>query len=69
MRLMAGKMGERSQGALENLVLLAAVMMIVGAITATIYVASTGLGSTVGSEIDNVRDNLVVPGLVGMLLG
>jgi len=49
--------------------MLAAVMLIVGAITYTIYVASTGLGSSVGGQIDNVRENIVIPGLVGMILG
>ncbi len=48
--------------------LLAAVMVIVGAIVLSIYVASTGLGSSVGGEIDNVMDNIIIPGLVGMLL-
>ncbi len=62
-------MDTRSQGALEYLVMLAAVMLIVGAITYTIYVASTGLGSSVGGQIDNVRENIVMPGLVGMILG
>lgn len=62
-------MDTRSQGALEYLVMLAAVMLIVGAITYTIYVASTGLGSSVGGQIDNVRENIVIPGLVGMILG
>lgn len=62
-------MDTRSQGALEYMVMLAAVMVIVGAITYTIYVASTGLGSSVGGQIDNVRENIVIPGLVGMILG
>ncbi len=44
-------------------------MVVVGAIVIIINIVSTGLGSTVGSQIDNVRDNIIIPGLVGMLLG
>lgn len=42
-------------------------MLVVGVIVYTIYATSTGLGSNVGGEIDNVRDNIIIPGLVGML--
>ena len=66
---MPAKMSARSQAAVEHLLLLAAVMIIVGAIVSTIYVASTGLGSSVSSQIDNVRENIIIPSLVGMLLG
>lgn len=61
-------MEKRSQGALEYLTLLAAVIVIVGVIVILISSVSTALGSSVGGEIDNVRDNLVIPGLVGMFL-
>lgn len=61
-------MDERSQGALEYLTLLAAVMVVAAVIVLLIHVASSGLGSSVGSQIENVRDNLVIPGLVGALL-
>lgn len=61
-------MKKRSQGSLEYLTLLAAVIVIVGVIVIIIGTVSTALGSNVGDQIDNVRDNVVVPGLVGMLL-
>lgn len=62
-------MERRAQAALEHLMLLAAIMAIVGVIVYSIYVASTGLGTNVGGQIDNVRENVIIPGLVGMLLG
>ncbi|MDI6814359.1 MAG: hypothetical protein QMD10_12635 [Desulfitobacteriaceae bacterium] len=62
-------MERRSQAALEHLMLLAAIMVIVGVIVYSIYVASTGLGTNVSGQIDNVRENVIIPGLVGMLLG
>lgn len=61
-------MDKRSQGALEYLTLLAAVIVIVGVIVIIIGTASAGLGSSVGGEIDNVRDNIIIPSLVGMFL-
>ena len=61
-------MEKRAQGAVEYLSLLAAVMVIVGVIVILISSVSTALGSSVGGEIDNVRDNLIIPGLVGMFL-
>lgn len=60
-------MERRSQGATEYMLLLAAIMLVVGTIVYTIYATSTGLGSDVGGEIDNVRDNIIIPSLVGML--
>jgi len=57
----------RSQGAFEYLTLLAAVIMVVGVIVIIISIASASLGSSVGSEIDNVRDNVILPNLVGAL--
>ena len=66
--LLADCMEKRSQGAFEYLTLLAAVMIVVGAIVVIIGVVSASLGSSVGSQIDNVRENIIIPGLVGMLL-
>jgi uncharacterized protein (UPF0333 family) len=60
-------MERRSQAATEYLLLLAAIMVVVGSIVYSIYSTSTGLGSNVGGEIDNIMDNMIIPGLVGML--
>ncbi len=61
-------MEKRSQGALEYLTLLAAVIVVVSVIVILINSVSTALGSSVGGEIDNVRENLIIPSLVGMFL-
>jgi len=65
---MRDHMEERSQGATEYLLMLGAVLVVVAGIVFSIYVASQGLGTNVSGQIDNVMDNVVIPGLVGMLL-
>jgi uncharacterized protein (UPF0333 family) len=59
-------MDERSQGAVEYLLVLAAVLVVVAVIVASIFVASRGLGSTIGDQIENARKE-VIDGLVGAL--
>ncbi len=65
---MRDHMEERSQGATEYLLMLGAVLVVVAGIVFSIYVASQGLGSNVSGQIDNVMDNVIIPGLAGMLL-
>ena len=65
---MCDHMEERSQGATEYLLMLGAVLVVVAGIVFSIYVASQGLGTNVSGQIDNVMDNVVIPGLVGTLL-
>ncbi len=65
---MCDHMEERSQGATEYLLMLGAVLVVVAGIVFSIYVASQGLGTNVSGQIDNVMDNVVIPGLVGALL-
>ena len=60
-------MKERSQGALEYLIMLGAILVVVAGIVASIYVASNALGSNVGGQIDNTMENVIFPGLVGMI--
>jgi hypothetical protein len=60
-------MERHCQGATEYLLPLAAIMLVAGAIVYTIYATSKGLGSSVRGEIDKVRDNIIMPGLVGMI--
>ena len=59
---------ERSQGATEYLLMLGAVLVVVAGIVFSIYVASQGLGSNVSDQIDNTMENVIIPGLVGMIL-
>jgi len=65
---MVAKTEERSQGATEYLLMLGAVLMLVAGIVASIILTSHTLGSNVSGQIDNVMDNVIIPGLVGMLL-
>lgn len=61
-------MEERSQGATEYLLMLGAVLTLVAGIVASIFLTSQALGSNVSGQIDNTMENVVIPGLVGMLL-
>ena len=60
-------MEECSQGALEYLIMLGAILVVVASIVGSIYVASNALGSNVGGQIDNTMENVILPGLVGMI--
>ena len=55
------------QAATEYLLLLAAVLVVVGAITTLIFLSASSLGTSTSSTIDNIVENIVTPGLVGML--
>jgi uncharacterized protein (UPF0333 family) len=59
----------RSQASVEFLIMLAAVLMVVGAIIFMVYLSATGLGSSVGEEIDNTVsevENLLMITAVGL---
>lgn len=43
----------RSQASVEFLVLLAAILIVVGVVVFMTYIASSGLGSEVGEELEN----------------
>ena len=59
-------MEERSQGASEYMLLLAATLVIVAGITYMVLTVFSALGSNVEGRIDNTRKE-VIDGLVGML--
>jgi uncharacterized protein (UPF0333 family) len=61
------KMNERAQGATEYLLMLGAVLVLVAGIVTTIFLTSQTLGSSVSGQIDNVMDNVIIPGLAGVL--
>lgn len=61
------KKEERSQGSLEFLLMLGAVMLVVAAVITLVMLTAQGLGSSVAGQIDNIRDNIVIPGLVGAI--
>lgn len=64
---MVAKMNECSQGATEYLLMLGAVLVLVAGIVTSIFLTSQTLGSGVSGQIDNVMDNVIIPGLAGML--
>ncbi len=64
---MVTKMGERSQGATEYLLMLGVVLVLVAGIVVSIFLTSQTLGSNVSGQIDNVMDNMIIPSLVGTL--
>jgi len=59
-------MDERSQGATEYLLMLGAVLVVVAVIVSFITLSSRALGSTIGDQIENARND-VIDGLTGML--
>lgn len=61
-------MEKRAQGTFEFMLLLGAVLLLVASLVVLIALASQGLGSGIGGQIDNVRDNTVIPGLVGTFM-
>jgi len=61
------KMNERAQGATEYLLMLGAVLVLVAGVVTTIFLTSQTLGSSVSGQIDNVMDNVIIPGLAGVL--
>lgn len=52
-------MEERSQGAVEYLLMLAAALVIVSSIVVMLRNVSTGLGSNVNRDLENVRQSIV----------
>lgn len=62
-----GNMENRSQGTFEFMLMLSAVLLVVGVVVTLIGLAAQGLGSNIGGQIDNVRDNIVIPSLVGAM--
>ena len=61
-------MEKRSQGSFEFMLMLGAVLLLVGVVVSLIGLTAQGLGSNVGGQIDNVRDNIVIPSLVGTIV-
>jgi Flp pilus assembly pilin Flp len=53
------KKDERSQGATEYMLILAAVLIVVASVTATLFSTSGSLGSSVRDQIDNIRDRII----------
>ncbi len=60
-------MGNRSQGSLEFMIMLGAILLLAFTIISLVALAAQGLGSSVGGQIDNIRDNIVIPSLVGTI--
>ena len=52
-------MEERSQGAVEYLMMLAAVLVVVGGIVYSLFSTSEGLQDTVQTQIDAIKDNII----------
>ncbi len=50
---------ERSQGATEYMLMLAAALAVVASITATLFSTSGSLGSSIRDQIDNIRDKVI----------
>ncbi len=59
-------MDGRAQGALEYLLILAAVLITVAGVVAVLYSSSSSLSRTVRGQVDNVLENEVLPGLAGL---
>lgn len=59
-------MDKRSQGAMEYMLLLGAVLVIVAGIVYTVFDVFSTLGSSVEGRIENTRKE-VIDGLVGLL--
>ncbi|MEM3519723.1 MAG: hypothetical protein QW179_03745 [Candidatus Hadarchaeales archaeon] len=55
---------QRAQVASEYLLLLAVVLIVVGAIASMIFLASWSLGRTTSSDIENVVENIVITPLL-----
>ena len=64
-----GGMENRSQGTFEFMLMMGLILLTVGLIVTFIALTAQGLGSNVSGEIENVRDNVVIPGLVGAAPG
>lgn len=54
----ANEISNRSQASAEYLVLLGALLVIVGTIVYSIYLASTALGSNVENDIENTAEQV-----------
>jgi hypothetical protein len=65
----SGGMEKRSQGSLELLMLIGITLLVVSLITAFIALTAQGLGADIGGEVDDFRDNVVLPALVGAVIG
>ncbi|MEM2866244.1 MAG: class III signal peptide-containing protein [Candidatus Hadarchaeales archaeon] len=56
-------MDKRAQGAVEYLLILAAVLITVAGVVSALYFSSSSLFSTVHQQVENVLENEVLPGL------
>jgi len=52
-------MEERSQGAIDYLMMLAAVLVVAASVTYLIFSTSSSMSADVGGRIDNIRDNII----------
>ena len=57
----------RAQGALEFALILGALLLVAGLLVVMISLSAQGISSDVNGQIDNVRENVVMPGLVGLV--
>ncbi len=62
-------MNKRAQGSFEFMLMVGLIFIAVGLIISLVALTAQGLSANVGSEVDNFRDNVIVPGLVGATLG
>lgn len=67
-RACLGSERRSAQGTFEFMLMLGAVLLLVASIVVLIALTSQGLGSSIDGQIDNVRDNIVIPGLVGTFM-
>ncbi|MEM2601012.1 MAG: class III signal peptide-containing protein, partial [Candidatus Hadarchaeales archaeon] len=58
----------RAQGALEYLLILAAVLITVAGVVSILYYSSSSLFSTVRQQLDNVLENEILPSLSALSL-
>ena len=61
-------MKKRAQGSFEFM-MMGLIFIAVGLIISLVALTAQGLGTNLWSEVDNFRDNVIVPGLVGATLG
>ncbi|PIU12700.1 MAG: hypothetical protein COT21_03130 [Hadesarchaea archaeon CG08_land_8_20_14_0_20_51_8] len=58
-------MEERSQGAIEYMLIVSAALIVLASITYTIIKTFSSLGSNIGGQIENTKRE-IIDGLVGM---
>ena len=66
-RRLIGRQEIRAQGALEFALILGALLLVAGLLVVMISLSAQGISSDVNGQIDNVRENVVMPGLVGLV--